>query len=78
MPVEEQVAILYAGVNGYLDDVPVDQVKAFEKQFLTHLREKHYDVLKILQKEITKEAEETLKRLIESFKKERGYANVTR
>jgi len=73
MPVEEQVAILYAGVNGYLDDVPVEQVKAFEKQFLTHLREKHYDVLKILQKEITKEAEETLKRLIESFKKDRGY-----
>ena len=78
LSVSEQVAILYAGVNGYLDDVPVDQVLAFEKQFLKFLNEKHYDVMKVLEKEITKEAEETLKRLIESFKKDRGYANVTR
>ena len=74
----EQVAILFAGVLGYLDDVPVDQVKTFEKQFLTFLRDKHYDVLKALESEITKETEETLKRLIDSFKKERGFTSVPR
>jgi F-type H+-transporting ATPase subunit alpha len=68
VPVGEQVAILYAGTQGFLDDVPVADVKAFAEKFLTTLRDKHYDVLKQLSKEITKEAEETLKRLITSFK----------
>ncbi len=34
MPVEEQVAVIYAAVNGYLDDIPVEQVRAFEQGFL--------------------------------------------
>ncbi|MEK7137612.1 MAG: F0F1 ATP synthase subunit alpha, partial [Patescibacteria group bacterium] len=68
MSVAEQVAILYAGTQGFLDDIPVTDVKRFEKEFLTFLRDKHFDVLKVLAKEITKEAEETLKRLISSFK----------
>ena len=29
LPVEEQVAIIYAGINGFLDDVPVSDVKEF-------------------------------------------------
>ncbi|MBI3332157.1 F0F1 ATP synthase subunit alpha [Candidatus Peregrinibacteria bacterium] len=76
MPVGEQVAMLYAGVNGYFDDVPVDQVKSFESKFLAFLREKHYDLLQVISKEITKEAEESLKRLIASFKKDRGFHSV--
>ena len=70
IPVSEQVAILYAATQGYLDDIPLERVKAFEQAFLIHLREKHYDLLKVLSKEIDKETEEKLKRLISSFKEE--------
>jgi F-type H+-transporting ATPase subunit alpha len=75
MPVAEQVSFLYAGVNGYLDDVPVSEVRTFEVHFLKFLREKHYDVLQVLAKDISQDAEEKLKRLIHSFKKDRGYGS---
>ena len=68
MEVSDQVVLLYAGTQGFLDDLPVDTVKIFCGKFLTFLRDKHYDVLKQLGKEISKETEETLKRLIISFK----------
>jgi F-type H+-transporting ATPase subunit alpha len=68
MPVGEQVAIVYAGVNGYLDDVPVEEVKSFEQKFLKMLKTKHFDVLDQLSKEVTPAVEEQLKRLVESFK----------
>ncbi|MDD5751261.1 MAG: F0F1 ATP synthase subunit alpha [Candidatus Peribacteraceae bacterium] len=74
VPVGEQVAALYAGVNGHLDSVPVDQVKKFEKDFVTFIRNKHPDVLDALSKELTGEAEEKLKRLIATFKSERGFS----
>ena len=41
MPVEEQVAILWAATNGYLDDVPVEDVRDFEAEFLENLRTAH-------------------------------------
>ena len=69
-PVGEQVAILYAAVNGFLDDVPVPDVKTFEKDFLGFLRAKHYDLLETLSTDIPKEAEETLKRLLGTFKEQ--------
>jgi F-type H+-transporting ATPase subunit alpha len=37
-PVEDQVVSIWAGTNGYLDDVPVHDVTRFEKEFLEHLR----------------------------------------
>ena len=70
LSVGEQVAILYAGTQGFLDDIPLERVKSFEDALLTFLREKHYDVLKTLSQEVTKEAEETLKRLLTSFKEQ--------
>ena len=69
LPVTEQVAILYAGVNGYFDTVPVASIKEFQQQFLTMMRTKHFDVLENLRTEISKETEEKLKRLIEDFLK---------
>ena len=49
MKVEEQVAIIYCGVNGLLRDVPLDKVAEFEKQFLNRLRGRHQsDVLDVL------------------------------
>ena len=49
MLVEEQVAIIYCGVNGLLRDVPLDKVAEFEKLFINYLRGKHQaDVLDVL------------------------------
>ena len=49
MKVEEQVAIIYCGVNGLLRDVPLDKVAEFEKLFIHYLQGKHKDdVLAVL------------------------------
>ncbi|MEI8230190.1 MAG: F0F1 ATP synthase subunit alpha [Candidatus Peregrinibacteria bacterium] len=71
--VGEQVVGLFAGINGFLDDIPVDQVKQFEKDFVTLLRNQHPDLLKQLSSEIKPETDETLKRLLTTFKQEKGF-----
>jgi F-type H+-transporting ATPase subunit alpha len=43
---EEQVCVIYAGVNGYLDPLPVERVRAFEEGLLGTLRTKHGEILK--------------------------------
>jgi F-type H+-transporting ATPase subunit alpha len=43
---EEQVCVIYAGVNGYLDPLPVNRVRAFEDGLLGALRNQHADILK--------------------------------
>lgn len=48
VPVEEQVAIIYASTKGLLDRVPVEKVKEFEKEYLTVLRTSHKDALDLL------------------------------
>jgi len=45
MPVEEQVAIIFAGTKNLLKDVPVDKIKEFERDYLDYLNAKHRDVL---------------------------------
>ncbi|MBV8686326.1 MAG: F0F1 ATP synthase subunit alpha [Alphaproteobacteria bacterium] len=45
MPVEEQVVSIFAGVNGYLDTVPVNAVTRFESSLLAHVRSDHADLL---------------------------------
>ncbi|PSQ55676.1 MAG: F0F1 ATP synthase subunit alpha [Bacteroidetes bacterium QH_10_64_37] len=45
VPVEEQVAIIYAAINGYLDDVAVDDIEEFEEEYVERLRLRHEDVL---------------------------------
>jgi F-type H+/Na+-transporting ATPase subunit alpha len=37
-PMEEQVVALYAGVNGFLDEIPVEQVPRFVEELIEHLR----------------------------------------
>ena len=60
-PVENQIAIIYAGSKNLLKDVPVDQVRAFEKDFLGYLDTKHRDVLDTLKAgKLTDEVTETL------------------
>ena len=45
LKMEEQVAVIYAGVNGYLDPIPVNKVRDFENGLLGLLRSKHADIL---------------------------------
>lgn len=70
MPVENQVAILYAGVNGYLDDVPVEKLKDWEDKFHAYLKSEPMGILKqiVKGKELTPEIEEKLKSVIQDFK----------
>jgi F-type H+/Na+-transporting ATPase subunit alpha len=50
MKMEEQVCVIYAGVNGYLDPLGVDRVRPFESGLLTLLRSKHTDLLDSIRK----------------------------
>ncbi|SFP25310.1 F0F1 ATP synthase subunit alpha [Qipengyuania nanhaisediminis] len=45
MPFEEQTVSIFAGTNGYLDDVAVDRVTDYEAQMLSYMRSEHADVL---------------------------------
>jgi len=45
MPFEEQTVSIFAGTNGYIDDVPVDRVTDYEAQMLSFMRSEHAGVL---------------------------------
>jgi F-type H+-transporting ATPase subunit alpha len=45
MPVEEQVVAFMAATRGYLDPVPVEDVRRFEQELLQHFRTRHGDML---------------------------------
>ncbi len=69
LKVEEQVAVIYAGTNGYLDNLPVSAVSKFEAELLRMLRDKGKDILEGIRakKELTKELGAQLKDAIEVF-----------
>ncbi|QYJ06607.1 F0F1 ATP synthase subunit alpha [Qipengyuania flava] len=48
MPFEEQTVSIFAGTNGYIDDVPVDRVTDYEAQMLSFMRAEHADVLETI------------------------------
>ena len=48
LKMEEQVSLIYAGVNGYLDAMPVSSIRAFETKLLSVLRTKHADLLEAI------------------------------
>jgi F-type H+-transporting ATPase subunit alpha len=51
MPVEEQIAVLYAGIKGYLDDIETGEIRNFEKNLVQTLREEYQEVLEKIRKE---------------------------
>lgn len=60
-PVENQIAIIYAGSKNLLREVPVDKVKEFEMEYLDYLKNKHRDVLDTLKAgKLTDEVTDTL------------------
>ena len=71
LPTEEQVASLYAATRGFIDDVPVESVSAFEDGLLDFLRNSKADVLNDIKtkKALDEDLEKSLKAAIDEFKK---------
>ncbi len=71
LKVEEQVAVIFAGVNGYLDKLPVSKVGEFEAGFLTLLRSDHKDLLDEIRekRELTDPITEQLREAADGFAK---------
>ena len=71
MLVEEQVAIIYAGINGYMDDIALEKVGDFEKGLLEYLDANSQDLLDAIRTsgKLKEKSEDSLKKSIENFKK---------
>jgi F-type H+-transporting ATPase subunit alpha len=70
-PVEEQVVSIWSGSNGYLDDVPVDDVGKFEADFLDYLRRSHAGILESIRESLalSEDTITALKDAVEEFRK---------
>lgn len=71
LKMEEQVVVIYAGVNGYLDPLPVAKVRAFEDGLLSLVRGKHADLLNEIgaSKDLSDANAAKLKGIVEGFAK---------
>jgi F-type H+/Na+-transporting ATPase subunit alpha len=69
LKMEEQVCVIYAGVNGYLDKLPLDKVRPFEDGLLSFLRGKNPDILDSIRtsNDLTNDVEAKLKTAVESY-----------
>ena len=69
LPVEEQVVAIFAGVNGYLDELRLESITDFEEKFLNEMRGQHEDVLDAIrsEREISDETKEKLKNILDDF-----------
>jgi F-type H+-transporting ATPase subunit alpha len=69
-PMEEQVVALYAGVNGFLDDIPVPQIQRFQDELREYMRTDESVLAKIRETgDVDEETEQKLREAIEKFKK---------
>jgi F-type H+-transporting ATPase subunit alpha len=69
--VEDQIAIIYAGSKNLLKDVPVNQVKNFERNYIDYLNAKHRDILDVLKSgKLTDEATSTLEAAAKEISKQ--------
>ena len=71
MAVNEMVPLIYAGVNGHLDNVPVNRILTWEADFISHLKTNESDLLQTIDKEgaLSKDLESRLKDVVTSFTK---------
>ncbi|XP_042910564.1 ATP synthase subunit alpha, mitochondrial isoform X1 [Parasteatoda tepidariorum] len=69
MPIEDQVAVIYTGVRGYLDKLDPSRIGQFEKDFLQHVKSSHQDLLDTIAKEgkISDETDKKMKKLVSEF-----------
>jgi len=71
LPVEQQILVIFAGTNGYVDEVPVNAVKKFEAELLRFAVSKHQALLSDIKskKQIDDDLKTRIKSAIEEFKK---------
>jgi len=71
LKMEEQVVVIWAGTNGYLDKLPLNRVKAFEEGLLSLVRGKHADILETIRslRDFSDETAGKLKAAVEAFAK---------
>ena len=71
LKMEEQVCVIYAGVNGYLDPLPVARIRAFEDGLLGVLRQQHPDILNTIRdsRDLDNATAAKLKAAVESYAK---------
>lgn len=69
MPIEDQVAVIYTGVRGYLDKLDPSKINDFEKEFLQHIKTSHQDLLNSIAKEghISDATDAKLKKIVADF-----------
>jgi len=74
MPAEEQVVVIFAVTNGYLDEIPVSEIKEWERGFREFIAVEYPQVTDSIRKEkvLSKEREADLRRAIEAFNSMRG------
>jgi F-type H+-transporting ATPase subunit alpha len=71
LKMEEQVVVIYAGVNGYLDGIPVAKVRDFEDGLLSLLRGKNVDILNAIRdsRDLADDTAAKLKTVVEGYTK---------
>jgi len=70
MPVAQQVVIIFAGYNGYLDDIPVLSIRKFEEEFHPFMAENYPDIMEKISrtKDVDDDTEAALRKAIDAFK----------
>jgi len=72
---EEQVMILWAATQGYLDEIPLENIKGFESDFISHLKLSDKEILagiakeKVLDEKLTEKLEKVTKKFVDGFSK---------
>lgn len=75
MPVEKQVVLIFTGTNGYLDELPVESIGRFEKEFIEMMELKHQNILdkiadtKDIDIEMDKRLHEITKEFVAQFRR---------
>jgi F-type H+-transporting ATPase subunit alpha len=71
LPVEQQVLVIFAGTNGYVDEVPVNAVRKFESELLRFATSKYQSLLDDIKgkKQLDEDLKTRIKSVIEEFKK---------
>jgi F-type H+/Na+-transporting ATPase subunit alpha len=75
MPVENQVISIFAGTNGYLDDVPVNRIRQFEEELLAYVTREHPKIQRdiVAKGKLDDELTSDLRNMLTKFKSKLGY-----
>ncbi len=69
LPLEKQVVVIFAGTEGYLDDLPMEKVSRFEEEYLEFIETQHADILEGIrqEKKLTDDLKQNLTKALEHF-----------